>query len=217
MADYFFVLDADEFELVTRPALADAWRLHTFEAARRLCGQLVPAAREYAARYHTGTVEPLLVRIASGLVPFDRTLWRALVGEVLLFAALECPEFQVNAATLTCLLAKDASRDPARERARFVPIEQVLRGSRDLSFGTAVYRPDHAGYNAAGDVKRLADYLGGVHPEQWSVTDLAGLPEIPRDDWEDELAFAREWFPALVALYRGAAERARAIVYESIY
>ena len=61
------------------------------------------------------------------------------------------------------------------ERESLPPILQAHRGSRDLTFGAAVYRPEHAGYNNAADVARLADYLAAVRPEHWTPADLAGL------------------------------------------
>ncbi len=217
MADYFFVLDAEEFEGQARPALAEVWRLRRFDPARPLCARLLPAARDYAERYHTGAGEPLLARVAAGTVPFDRTLWRSLVGEVLLYSALEIPEFQVNADSLTRLLAPEQYHDPPRDRARFAPIRQALAGSRDLTFGAAVYRPEYAGYNAAADVARLAGYLASVDPRVWSAADLEGLRDVPPEDLEDELAFAREWFPSLAGLYERAAAAGRAVVHESIF
>jgi hypothetical protein len=215
MADYFFVLDAADFEGRMRPALAETWRTRRFDAARPLCVAMLPAARDYTERYHTGALESLLARVAADPVPFDRGLWRALVSEVLLFGAVEIPEFQVNALTLRCLLAP--RRNGAPDRSQFSPIEQALDGSRDLTFGAAVYRPEHCGYNTADDVTRLAAYLAALRPEKWAAADLAGLPDLPAEDREDELAFAREWFPALVALYGRAAAHGRAIVHESIF
>src|SRR6516225_9536620 len=103
MADYFLLLDAEPFEDRVRPALAGAWRQRSFAPCRDLCAALLPAARAYAERYHTGTEEPLLSRVARGL-RFDRDYWRHLVGEVLLFTAVEIPEFQVCEEALCCLL-----------------------------------------------------------------------------------------------------------------
>jgi hypothetical protein len=217
MAEYFLVLDATQFEGRTRPALAEAWHRRRFDAARQLCEALRPAARDYAERYHTGAAEPLLARIATGRVPFDRTLWRTLVGEVLLFSALEIPEFQVNGATLTCLLAPRQYREDIRERSRLAPVQQALTGTRDLTFGAAIYRPDHAGLNTVDDVKRLASELAAVHAETWSVGHLAGLRDVSAEDLADELAFAQEWFPVLVNLYERTAAAGRLIVHESIF
>jgi hypothetical protein len=218
MADYFFVLDAADFEGRIRPALTEAWRQRHFEPCRPLCAALVPAARSYTQRYHTGDEEPLLCRVAEEFSYFDRTFWRALVGEILLFAALEIPEFQVNADTLCCLLAPDHYRAGVTAREQLAPIQQAHYGTRDLTFGAAVYRPLHAGYNSVADVARLADYLAAVGPERWTVADLANLRNAAGDEERaDELDFAKEWFPALGDLYRRARDNRHVIVHESIY
>ena len=192
-----------------RPALAAAWRQRNFDPCRRLCADLLPSARAYAERYHVGGDEPLLRRVAEGL-PFDRACWRGLVAEILLYTAVEIPEFQTCEETLCLLLAPD--RLGVEERARLAPIQQAHRGTRDLTFGAAVYRPEHAGYNNAADVDRLADYLAAVRPEQWTPDGLAGAP-----DDEEELEYARDWFPALAETFRRARERGCVLVHESIF
>jgi hypothetical protein len=197
MADYFLLLAAADFEARARPALAECWRRRTFEPARALCAGLLPAARAYAERYHTGPEPPLLAAVADGL-PFDRGRWRAVVGEVLLFQAAEIPEIQTAEEALARLL------DP-------VLVRQAHRGSRDLTFGAAVYRPDHAGYNDRADVARLAAALSAARPETWSATQLSG------EDAEEELEYVREWFPALADLYRRAQQRGQVVVIESIW
>jgi hypothetical protein len=216
MAEYFLCLDGEMFNRRIRPALAESWRQHRFEPCRELCSELLPAARDYAERYHTGEEEPILARVAHGL-PFDRACWRLLVGEVLLFAAAEIPEFQTNAETLCCLLAPDQYRSGDVPRTRFASIQQVLRGSRDLTFGSAVYRPEHTGYNDAEDVARLTEYLTSVRPEHWTVEDLRDLHDVEDDERADELAFVREWFPVLVELYEHLQARGLVVVIESIY
>jgi hypothetical protein len=215
MADYFLVLDGDFWEGQARPALAASWRQRSFGPCRSLCEGLLPAARAYAARYHTGGEGPLLARAAAGL-PFERTYWRALVGEVLLFAAVEIPEFQ-TCADMLCRLLAPAACDAVVPREQLPPIRQAHEGSRDLVFGGAVYRPEHAGYNNAADVARLADYLGGIDPQRWTVAGLGVREGEDADDIADELAFAQEWFPVLAALYRRCREQGRVIVHESIY
>src|SRR5262249_45934665 len=91
MALYFLLLDAGPFHAEVAPALTAAWRQGSFAPCRDLSARLLPAAQEYAVRYHTGPDDGLLERLArpSGVVPFDRELWRFLVGEVLLYAAAE--------------------------------------------------------------------------------------------------------------------------------
>jgi hypothetical protein len=216
VADYFLVLDGPTFEEQIRPALGLAWKMRSFEPCQPLCVALEPAARTYVERYHTGAAEPLLCRVASGL-PFDRTYWRTLAGEVLLFAAVEIPEFQTCPATLCRLLAPGQDPDASLPRPQQAPILQAHQGSRDLTFGTAVYRPEYAGYNNAADVARLTDFLDSVRPELWTLADLPGLEDIAEEDLADELAFAVEWFPALRDLYRRAKEQGHVLVVESIY
>ena len=217
MAEYFLCLDAETFLQRIRPALADSWRQRSFAPCRSLCEQFLPAAREYTQRYHTGEDETFVARIVEGL-PFDRACWRLLAGEVLLFAADEIPEFPSNAETLCCLLAPEAHRQKTLWREQFSPIQQALHGSRDVMFGNTVYRPDRAGFNDAGDVSRLADYLAAVEPLRWTVDDLRPLPELEDDDDRaDELAFVREWFPVLVELYRRVRAERRVVVIENIY
>jgi hypothetical protein len=222
MADYFLLLDAATFEGQVRPALTAAWRARSFEPCRDLCAALLPAAQAYAENYHTRGVEPFLAQVLRGL-PFDRRTWRGLVAEVLLFSALEIPEFQTSPETLCLLLAPEQHRPTLAAGGRSgwppllrAPIQQAHWGSRDLTFGAAVYRPEHAGYNDSADVARLAEYLAAVRPESWTAADLA---ELGGDDEEraDELAFVREWFPALAELYERARQCGGAIVAESIY
>ncbi|HWG46654.1 MAG TPA: hypothetical protein VN688_28085 [Gemmataceae bacterium] len=217
MADYFLCLDAETFTRQIRPALAASWRQRSFAPCRDLCAALLPAAREYTARYHTGDDETLVSQVPHGL-SFDRACWRLLVGEVLLFAAIEIPEFQSNAETLCCLLAPDKYRSEATNREHFASIQQVLWGSRDLTFGSAAYRPEQAGYNDPDDVARLAAYLATIRPESWTVDELCEL-RAAEDEEEraDELAFVREWFPVLVELYQRVQARNQVLVIESIY
>jgi len=140
-------------------------------------------------------------------LPFDREFWTHLAGELLWYGAAEIPEIETAPETLCCLLAPERYRDRSGGREQFVPIEQVHFGARDLLFGGGFYRPEHAGYNCGDDVARLAAYLHALDPQQWTVAQLAGLDGVTdEEDRADELAFVREWFPALRDLY----ERARA-------
>lgn len=217
MAEYFLCLDAETFLHRIRPALAASWRQRSFDPCRSLCNELLPAANDYTQRYHTGEEETLVARVAVG-IPFDRSCWRLLVSEVFLFAAVEIPELQSNAETLCCLLAPAAYASGSMVREHAAPIQQVLRGSRDVMFGTAVYRPEQAGYNNPEDVTRLADYLAAVQSERWTVDDLRPLRGVEEDDERaDELAFVQEWFPVLVELYQRCRAERRVLVIESIY
>jgi hypothetical protein len=207
VADYFLVLEEELFEGQMRPALAAAWRWRSFEPCRPLCASLQPQVTDFAARYHTGEGEPLVAEVVRGL-PFHRDFWRALVGELLFYAAVEIPEFQTCPDTLCCLLAPGQGQDQS-------PIRQAHFGTSELTFGLAVYRPDHCGYNNRADVCRLADYLATVDPDRWHPDDLASLPGLAGDEeWAEELEIARDWFPPLRDLYRQAAEKSRIIVHE---
>jgi len=158
----------------------------------------------------------ILTKLVEGL-PFDRDYWKLLVGEMLLVAAAEVPEIQTVPETLLGLLERGAYQQEALERHHFPPILQAHYGTRDLSFGGKIYRPEKAGYNDAGDVSRLALYLAAQDPEQWSSADLEPLHGQGDDtDREDELEFAREWFPALRDLYRRAQSDNRVVVCEII-
>jgi hypothetical protein len=137
---------------------------------------------------------------------------------VLLFAAAEIPEFPSNAETLCCLLAPESVRQETTARAQFAPIQQALLGSRDVSFGAAVYRPEQAGYNDPDDVARLAAYLAALEPERWTADNLQLLPDLESDEERaDELAFVREWFPVLVDVYQRAQAEQQVLIIESIY
>ena len=215
MALYFLVLDCQAFQNDIRPALAASWRRRSFEPCRALAARLLPAAREFATRYHLADSEPLLAKVAEGL-PFDRVIWQHLAGEMLWFSAAEIPEIETNIDALVCLLAPDAVRGEDRPRADCPPIVQAHLGSRDLVFGGGFYRPEHAGFNDAEDVARLAAYLGAVNPTSWKPDDLAALPDLPEDEREEELAFLRDWFPALQGMYTQAAERGQVVVCEPL-
>lgn len=198
---YFLVHERGFFENEVRPALTAAWRERTFIPCRPLCSSLRDIVRSMQERFRLGLDEPLLCRVIDGDVPFDRALWRHLVGEILLFGAAETPELLTAPDTLRHLLGS--------------PIDQAHFGSRDLTFGSAIYRPGYAGLNDIADVARLSSYLATVQPELWTVNALDTLPEI--DDSEekaDELEFARQCFASLRALYETLAQTGQVVVCE---
>jgi hypothetical protein len=208
MALYFLLHDAVRFHQEIRPALSATWRRRSFEPARALCAALSPSAAAFAERYHTGSDEPLLARVAGGgTVPFDRDVWRLLVGEVLLYGAASVPEFLTAADTLAHLLA--AGEDDT------APIRQAHYGTHSLVFGGGFYRPDAAGYNDAPDVARLADYLASVDGSRWTAADLAGLSDFADDEERtEEVEFAREVLPLLAGMYREARRAGQLVVCE---
>jgi hypothetical protein len=210
MPSYYLLLDAAFFQTVLRPGLAAAWRERCFEPCRALAGALLDRAADYLARYHVAE-EPLLARALAGMA-FDRALWRAVAGEALLFAADAIPEIQTCPETLTRLLAPGQPLDASRDQ--FVSIQQAHFGSRDLTFGSAIYRPDDAGLNDPADVGRLRLYLDAVDPECWEASQLAAFSD--EEECVEELEMARDWFPALRDLYRQADTDGKVIVYERL-
>lgn len=206
MASYFYVVDAEWYGRQLVPALAASWRGRTLKPCRVLCRKLAPAARDFWQRYGGGEPLPVLCQVADGLA-FDRNVWHLLVGEILLHAG-ELPLLQTAPDTLRRLVGASAEQD----RTRYAPVDQAHFGSRDLVFGSAYYQSDKTGLNDRDDVARLADYLAAIDPGRWTPDDLTFL-DSP-EDREEELAFVREWFPALQHLYRQARQRGQVIICE---
>ena len=213
MADYFLLLDAGLFARL-RGDLAECWRRRSFGPCRGLCAEVLPRVEAFDARYHLGEGVPLPAQVVRGLT-FHRDFWRALVGELLLYAAAEVPEFQTCPDTLCCLLAPEQYGAAPLPRRDLAPIRQAHLGARDLTFGAVAYRPDHCGLNDADDVGRLAAYLAGIDPSAWRPADLAPLPECANDEERrEELEVAREWLLPLWEMYRRARREKQVIVCE---
>jgi hypothetical protein len=214
MSAYFLLINADFFETRMRPALASCRKLRSFGPCRDLCAALLPRVAEFEARYHVNEGESLVGQVARG-VPYLREFWPALVGELLFYAADEIPEFQTSPDTLACLLAPEY-RGGTTRRQELPPILQAHRGSRELTFGAAAYRPEHCGLNDRGDVHRLAAYLDAIDPGAWQADALAALPGLDAGDREEELAVARDFFPPLRDVYRRAAAANQVVVIEDL-
>jgi hypothetical protein len=210
---YFMLHDAARFHGVIHTALAAIWRQHSFAPCESLRAVLVDDIARFAQRYHVGNDPPPLARIDAGTA-FDRAVWRALVGEVLLYGAVDVPEFQTAPETLSCLLAPGRYSEGPAPRERLAPVEQAHFGSRDLVFGGGWYRPDHAGWNDRDDVARLAGYLASIQPAVWTAANLAGLRDFDPADHAEELEYACEWFEPLRAMYHGAAASDQIVVCE---
>ncbi len=213
MASYFILLDASFFEERMRPALAASWRSRSFEPCRLLCDALLSRVEDFHTRYHVGEGEPLVKQVVAGL-PFARDFWRALTGELLLYAADDLPEISTCPDTLYCILAPNQYGNAIEERSHLAPIQQAHLGSRPLSIGPTIYRREHCGFNDRADVQRLADYLASIDPARWQLSDLAPLREVPEDELAEELEIAREWFPALRDLFQRARNARQSIVHE---
>jgi hypothetical protein len=182
---YFYVFDADHFHGRLAPALAASWRDRSFKSILMLNNKLhIESSRH-----------------------FRRELWRVLVGELLVTDAQELPELETPLDSLARLVGQQL----AASRPDFSPIQQAILGRHDLCFAGGYYRPEHAGWNDVLEVCRLAKWLASINPTSWSTANLAGSTT---EDREDELVFAREWFPELVEMYLRADQERCVIVSE---
>jgi hypothetical protein len=214
MPVYYFLLDAPFFEQEIRPALAASWRERSFAPCRPVCRTLLAAAHSFLHDAHTRQDDSLIDRVANGLA-FDRHFWTSLAGEMVLFAAKEIPEIQIAPETLCWLLTSQPDREGLVPRERFAPIQQAHYGSQYLTFGSRTYRPQACGINESDDVRRLGRYLADLRPNDWTSAALEEL--IPNEgDRDDELEFAREWFPALLDLYHRAESRQQIVIAEML-
>ncbi len=207
---YFLLLDDSFYRALIAPPLAASWKQRSFAPCAPLHETLKSRIEALRDRYFAGPNESLLARVIREM-PFDRHIWRALVGEVLLIAAAEMPELQTAPETLRRLLAPERHGMESGPRA---PIEQVHFGSRDLTFGGAIYRPEQVGCNDADDTARLARYLQALDSAQWTAADLAALPDMDENDRVEELEFVREWFPSLRDMYFRASDTGQRVICE---
>jgi hypothetical protein len=202
----FYLLDALFFHTRLQPALAESWRRRSFAPLRDVCAEIM-----------TRSAVPgdcLLAQEMHGL-PFARALWHGVAGELLLLGCDEMPMVQMAPATLCCLLAPMRYQAGDAARSEYAPIEQVHFGSRDLRFGGAYYRPEHAGWNDTDDVARLLGHLEMIDPATWTADMLQPMAEFPTaDERAEELAFVRDWWAPLVDVYRAALARQCVVVCE---
>jgi len=208
-----YPIDSEFFHQRIQPVLAQCWRRRSFHPGQDLWRELLGRIGEFHADYHGLAAKTLVGEVAEGLA-FDRQIWRALVGEVLVIAAEQLPVLHISPMTLRILLAgENFGRDVPR--SQFAPIEQALFGSRDLVFGGGFYRPDHAGWNDLEDGVRLAEYLGKMDPLAWEPAHLQGLTDLPDDEERnEELEFTRQNWPGLVEVYVQAREKHHVVICE---
>jgi hypothetical protein len=211
---YYMLIDSDRFHQSLTPALGASWRRRSFQPCQTLCAELLPASKAFAERYHVDFEGSLIGQI-KGDFPFDRNIWRALVGEVLLYSAAEAPELPNVFASLRCLLT--GKTEAESDRQAFTPIDQIELGSRDLIFGGGFYRPDQAGLNDRQDVARLSEYLNSINLESSSASALEAAPEMTsEEEREGELEFIRQEFPNLRQIYDRALGNRQVIACEKL-
>lgn len=206
MLHYFYVLNESWLRDVFVPALAASWRARSFGPCQAICGHLLAK----------GDVPDgaLLRNVAAGL-SFDQARWHALVDECLIFGADAMPQVPCLVRETLCLLAPDRLDATLTDRAAASFVEQVYYGSRDLRLGGAWHRPEHVGWNDILDIHRLGVFLHSVDPATWSAEALAKLGGDDQDRME-ELAYVRDWWPALVEMYDRAHVERQVIVCERV-
>jgi hypothetical protein len=204
---FFMAIEKEWFQNRLTPSLRACWLGRSFGPAVEICRELAEISRSFIQRGGEPPVPPLTLLVPDGLT-FDRDRWRALTGELLLFSAAELPEIETPLESYSAVLGLEM---PCFQ-GDFTPIQQAILGSRDLPFGGA-YRPDAAGWNDLADVERLRSWLAEIDAEEWSS---AGLTHVPAEERDDELAFLREWFPELVAMYRRCGDSRYVLVCEEI-
>src|SRR4051794_7822319 len=129
---YFLLHEANALHGRIAPALATSWHRRSLAPFAELAAELSLALGAFAERFRlTADEAPLLLRVSAGQ-PFDRRVWRHLVGEVLLYAAADAPAIQTAPDTLTCLLAPEHFATGAAPNEPSAPIRQAHFGSRDL-------------------------------------------------------------------------------------
>jgi hypothetical protein len=206
MLHYFYLLNGIWFANEMQPALAESWRRRSFAPCLPLCRELAGAAC---------VADDAVVRLILGGLAYDRALWHAFVGECLIYGAEAMPRLTVAPAALCCFLAPERLGADPLDTAAPSSIEQMHFGARDLRFGGGWHRPDHVGWNDAADVERLLQYARAVDPQSWSAAALAPLKDLTDDgEREEELAYVRDWWPALLELYEQAHAARQVIVCE---
>lgn len=165
------------------------------------------------AQEHVPT-DAVLRSILAGAM-YDHNLWHALVAECLIFGAQDMPRIPCMIDSLVCLLAPHRRAVDRTDRSALTPIEQAYFGSRDLRFGGGWHRPEHVGWNDVDDVAMLTGYLQSIQPASWPASALALLPDFTEDEQRaEELAYVRDWWPALVNLYETAHAARQVVVCE---
>ncbi len=206
MLHYFYLLDDRWLQNAMGPALAESWRRRSFAPCQVLCQDLLRGPAVPAST--------LLHRVSEGL-SFDRKFWQPLIGECLIYGAGAMPRVPNTLKSLLALLAPDRLGAEDKGRTAYSPIEQVFLGARDLTFGGGCYRPDHAGWNDGDQVARLQSFLHSLNPEEWSLEGLARSPDFAdTTEQREELAYLRDWWPALVEMYDQADLNHQVIVCE---
>src|ERR671934_2437109 len=96
---YFMLHDADNFAKLIHPALAASWHRRAFGPCVALRDALAEDVARFVKDYHVTPGDLFLPHVEPD-TPFDRRMWRVLVGEVLLCGAVQTPEIPAAPETL---------------------------------------------------------------------------------------------------------------------
>lgn len=212
---YFMIHDAERFHTLIRPAFAASWRQRAFGP----CVALREALADEFVRFMEESrvkCEDLLLLQMQPSTRFDFAIWRMLVGEVLLGGAAEVPEIPLSPPILCSLLTGKPIAEGQGPRDQFSWAEQLLFGTKDVTFGGGCYRPGHAGYNDSPDVEQLTDRLVRIDPERWTTAGMALDAETSKEERQEELAYARQGFDLLRAAYARARTCGQLVFCEEI-
>jgi hypothetical protein len=199
MSITFLVHDSDFLFGVAVPALTQCWKMRTYRPGRELFELLAKRMPNFVERHRLGSVPTLFHPAAEGL-PWDRVIWRHLVGEVLLYSAESMPDIQIDEELLLAIHGPK--------------IYPALYGSHDILFG-GFYRPGCAGYNNANEVEQFAEYLKLLPSSPWILPQDFRLEDLEEDRQNDFLS-AKMAFPSLDEMYQDAASRGWTIVCEAM-
>ena len=196
MSLIFYLHDREFLLDRVTPILRECWKKKSFAPGQAFFAELTDHWPEFRDLHHFNQGTPLFA--AMNHLPCDAFFWSSLVGEILLYTALEIPYLEVDS---ELLLATNGE-----------PMKEVLFGSRPIQMGR-IYRRDQAGWSLPEDLTRFATFLNEVHPEDWHLPSEF-RSDLSEEDREDDLEMSREWYPNLREMVLKAAEKQQILVSE---
>jgi hypothetical protein len=195
----FLLHNPQFFRTCIVPAVAASFRDRSFAAFSQLEPRIASRIDRFAERaLLTPNERPLFADCRT--LTFHRRTWRYLVGELLLYAADEIPDFPIEPDLLSQFLPTDL-------------IRRLHTGSRELTFEGIPYRPENSGFHDAADVANITPQLRTMDCSHWPAERLV---DVPAEDREHELAYARQCFKELQCMYESAIAHDYLIVCEEV-
>lgn len=182
--------------------------MKSFDPCRPLAQQLAPAVLAFWRRYLFDDSASMIGQVAAGR-PFDRDVWRLLVGEILLHGADELPQIGGDIDALLCQIPLDGELSVS-DRSKLGPIGQAICGSRDLLFGLTCYQPERTGWNDVADVGRLALVLKSAAAADSPIADHGS------QDQQENADCARDAMSELAEMYERAMQKRQVVICDRI-